>query len=103
MSSTLQKKIRVTPEQWKPLETEAAKSQTTANRLIVQLAFEALERREWPQTEADIQLLRSSMFAAQVLSRDMIAAGREKEVAEISLSISEVAPQLPYPAPTSER
>ena len=99
MASTLQKKIRVTPEQWKRLETEATERRTTANRLLVDLAFEALERRDWPRTEAEIQLLRSSMFAAQALSRDMIAAGRHKEVDEIRRSISEIAPEPP-PKPT---
>ncbi|MCZ0952304.1 MAG: hypothetical protein OXQ89_06020 [Rhodospirillaceae bacterium] len=101
MSSTLQKKIRIPEEQWKRLETKAADHGTTANRLLVELALEALDRREWPRTEPEIQLLRSSMFAAQVLSRDMIAAGRYNEVNEIRRSISEIAPELP-PRPTED-
>ena len=40
--------------------------------------MEALERREWPRTEAEIHLLRSAMFAAQAIIRDMEAAGREE-------------------------
>ena len=95
MSTTLQKKIRITEDQWKRLETEAAERDTTANRLLVGLAMEALEHRQWPRTEPEIHLLRSSMFAAQALSRDMLAAGREKEVAEIRRNISTIVPDLP--------
>ena len=57
--------------------------------------MEALERREWPRTEAEIHLLRSAMFAAQAIIRDMEAAGREVEIEQISKNISEVAPELP--------
>ena len=57
--------------------------------------MEALERREWPRTEAEIHLLRSAMFAAQAIIRDMEKAGREDEIEQISRNISEVAPQLP--------
>ena len=65
------------------------------NRLVVELAMEALERREWPRTEAEIHLLRSAMFAAQAIIRDMERAGREDEIEQISRNISEVAPELP--------
>ncbi len=57
--------------------------------------MEALERREWPHTEAKIHLLRSAMFAAQAIIRDMEKAGREEEIQQISRNISEVAPELP--------
>ena len=57
--------------------------------------MEALDRREWPQTEAEIYLLRSAMFAAQAIARDMEAAGRGDEIAEIAHNISKVAPELP--------
>ena len=40
-------------------------------------------------------LLRSAMFAAQAIIRDMEAAGREVEIEQISKNISEVAPELP--------
>ncbi len=65
------------------------------NRLVVEFAMVGLERREWPRTEAEIYLLRSSMFAAQAIIRDMERAGREEEIEEISRNISEVAPELP--------
>ena len=74
-------------------------ARVSANRLVVELAIEALDRREWPRTELEIQLLRSSMFAAQAIARDMIAAGRESEIDEISRNISEIAPDLPYKTP----
>jgi len=95
MATTLQKKVRVTPEQWTRLETEATERQTTPNRLLVDLAFEALERRNWPRTEAEIHLLRSALFAAQAIARDMIAAGREDDYEEITRSVTEIAPELP--------
>ena len=95
MVQTLQKNIRVTPEQWKRVEKEAHKRGVSANRLVVELVMEALERREWPRTEAEIHLLRAAMFAAQAIIRDMEKAGRENEIEQISRNISEVAPELP--------
>ena len=95
MVQTIQKNIRLTPEQWKRVEKEAETRSLSPNRLVVELTMEALERREWPRTEAEIHLLRSAMFAAQAIIRDMERAGREKEIQEISKNISEVAPELP--------
>ena len=57
--------------------------------------MEALDHGEWPRTEHEIQLLRSAMFAAQAMVRDMERAGRGDEIEEISRNISEVAPELP--------
>ena len=95
MVQTLQKNIRVTPEQWKRVEKEAAERGVSPNRLLVELAMETLERREWPHTEAEIHLLRSAMFAAQAIIRDMERTGREDEIEQISRNISEFAPELP--------
>ena len=95
MVQTIQKNIRVTPEQWKRIENEAEKREMSPNRLVVEFVMEALERREWPRTEAEIHLLRSAMFVAQVTIRDMERDGREEEIGEISRTISEVAPELP--------
>ncbi len=99
MVRTLQKNIRVTPGQWDRIEKEAEERGISANRLVVELAMEALDHREWPCTEHEIQLLRSAMFAAQAMARDMERAGREEEVEEISRNISEIAPELPDEAP----
>ena len=95
MVQTIQKNIRVTPEQWKRIENEAEKREMSPNRLVVELVMEALERREWPRTKAEIHLLRSAMFVAQVTIRDMERDGREEEIEQISRNISEVAPELP--------
>ena len=94
MVQTIQKNIRVTPEQWKRVEKEAGERGVSPNRLVVELAMEALDRNEWPRTEAEIHLLRSAMFTAQTIIRDMERAGREEEIEEISRNISEVAPEL---------
>lgn len=56
--------------------------------------MEALDRREWPQTDLEILLLRSCLFTAQAVARDMIAAGREDEIKEIQQAISTVAPAV---------
>ena len=95
MVQTIQKNIRVTPEQWNRIEKEAIEREVSSNRLVVELAMEALEHREWPRTEAEIHLLRSSMFTAQAIIRDMEKTGREEELEQISRNISEVAPELP--------
>ena len=95
MVQTLQKNIRVTPEQWMRVEKEAHKRGVSANKFVVELLMEALEHREWPRTEVEIHLLRSAMFTAQAIIRDMERAGREDEIEQISRNISEVAPELP--------
>ena len=95
MAKTLQKNIRVPSEQWDRIETAATERGVTANQLLVELAVEALDRREWPRSELEIHLLRSCMFTAQAIARDMIAAGRADEVDTIRRNISQIAPELP--------
>ena len=95
MMKTLQKNIRVTPKQWDRIENAARERDVSANRLVVELAIEALDRREWPRTEHEIRMLRSCMFTAQAMARDMIAAGRDDEVEEIRRKISMVVPDMP--------
>ena len=85
----------MTEAQWNRVETAARKRNESPNHLLVELAMQALDRREWPRTELEIQLLRSTLFTAQATARDMIAAGREHEVEEIRRDISKIAPELP--------
>ena len=89
------RRIRVLPEQWEKIENAARGTTRTANELVIDLALEALDRREWPRTEAEIHLLRSAMFTAQATIRDMEKAGRQDEVEAISRTISQIAPGLP--------
>ena len=91
----LSRRIRVLPEQWERFENAARGTGRTANELVIDLALEALDRRGWPRTEAEIHLLRSAMFTAQAIIRDMEKAGRHDEIEAISRSISEIAPELP--------
>ena len=102
MAQTIQKNIRVTPGQWKRIEKEAEERRISANQLVVELAMEALDRREWPHTELEIELLRSCMFTAQAIARDMEKAGREDEIEEISRDVSQIAPELPDEPTKSE-
>ena len=88
------RRIRVQPEQWERIENAARGTGRTANELVIELALEALDRRAWPRTEAEIHLLRSAMFSAQAIIRDMEKAGRQDEIEAISRSISEIAPEL---------
>ena len=99
MVQTVQKNIRVTPEQWERIEKAADQRRVSANQLLVELAMEALDRRQWPRTEAEIHLLRSAMFTAQATARDMAAAGRGDEIEEIARNISRIAPELPPDSP----
>ena len=62
------------------LEKEAEKRDISPNRLVFELAMEAIERRKWSRTGAEIHLLRSPIFAAQAILRDMVRAGREEEI-----------------------
>ena len=92
MVQTVHKNIRVTPKQWERIETAADQRGTSANQLLLELAIEALDHREWPRTEAEIKVARASLFAAQALARGLIADGRENEVEEIRTFISTIVP-----------
>ena len=90
----LEKRIRVTPGQWDRLQEAAQGTSLNANQLMVELAIEALDRREWPATEAEIRMYRASLFTAQVLARDLIDTGREEKLAEIRRHVLQMAPEL---------
>ena len=94
MAKTMSKTVRVTDEQWNRIETAAGNRNHSPNHLLVQLEMEALDHREWPRTDLEIQLLRSSLFTAQVTARNMIAEGRKDEVEEIRREISRIVPEL---------
>lgn len=89
---TINKHIRVLPQQWERIEQVAQGSALTPNQLVIELAMEALDQRDWPRSEAELRVARASLFAAQVLARDLIAAGRGNEVAEIREFISTIVP-----------
>ena len=95
MANTVNKHIRVDENDWKRIENAAREQGISPSRLLISATLEAIDGREWPRTEAEIYLLRSAMFAAQAIARDMEAAGRGDEIAEIARNISRVAPELP--------
>ena len=95
MAKTLSKTVRVTEEQWNRVENAARERNESPNHVLVQLAMEALDRQEWPRTELEIHLLRSTLFTAQAMARDMIAKGRGEEIEEIRREISRIAPEVP--------
>ena len=92
---TLHKHVRIAPEQWERLERAAQGTPHSPNRILVELAMEALDRREWPSTEVEIRVARASLFTAQAIALDLIAAGREKEVQEIRDYVSTIVPDTP--------
>ena len=94
MPKTLSKTVRVTVEQWNRVENAAGKRNESPNHLLVKLAIEALDQHEWPRTELEIQLLRSTLFTAQAMARDMLAKGRSEEIEKIRREISKIAPEL---------
>ena len=91
-TKALHKHVRVSPEQWQRLEAAAAGTPLTANQVLVELAMEALDRREWPGTETEVKVARASLFAAQAIARRLIADGREQEVQEIRDFITTIVP-----------
>ena len=95
MAKTIGRQIRIDEGDWRRIEALAETRDTSPNRLLDELNVEILDRREWPQNELEIQLLRSAMFAAQALARDMIAAGHSEEVEQIRRSTSDVVPDSP--------
>ena len=92
---TINKHIRVLPEQWERIERAAQGSALTPNQLVIELAINALDRRKWPRSEAETRVARASLFAAQVLARDLIAKGRDDELQQIREFISTIVPDAP--------
>ncbi len=90
--SSLHKHIRISREQWERLERAAQGTPRSPNQVLVELAMEALDRREWPGTETEMRVARASLFAAQAIARQLIADGREQEVQEIRDFISTIVP-----------
>ena len=90
---SIQKNIRVTPEQWNRIEKSARERGISPNRLVVDLVMEALDRGEWPRTEAEIRVARASLFTAQAIARDLISAGKEEDVQSIRKFISTIVPE----------
>ena len=90
----LQKHIRILPEQWERIEAASADTPRTANQLLVELAMEALDFRESRGPETQVRVARASLFAAQVLARDLIGNGCEHEIEEIREFISTIVPDV---------
>ena len=103
MVSTVNKHIRIDEGVWRRLEDAAGELDTTANRLLGELAAQWLEHRRWPETDAQIQVARASLFAAQAIARDMMADGREPEIEEIRRYILTIVPDPPPGGPAAAR
>ena len=101
MPRTINKHIRIDEELWKRLEKAAGESDTTANRLLAALAERWLETREWPQSEVQVRVARASLFAAQAIALDMIAANRKTEVDRILEHVAAIVPGV-APEPMAE-
>ena len=104
MAKTVNKHIRIEVTLWERLEAAARDRQTTANRLLAELATEWLRNREWPATGVQVQVARSSLFTAQAMVRNLIAEKRENEIEEIRRYISTIIPDPSLDSPAaSER
>ena len=94
MAKTVNKHIRIEADIWQRLEAAARDRNTTANRLLAELATQWLKDREWPSTDVQIQVARASLFTAQAMAHRMAAEGREKEIAKIRRYISAIVPDV---------
>ena len=92
MASTVNKHVRIDADVWKDLDMAARDRDTTANRLLCELATQWLRAREWPATDVQVQVARASLFTAQAIAGDMAAAGRGKEIERIRRYISTIVP-----------
>ena len=101
MPRTINKHIRIDEELWKRLEEAAGESDTTANRLLAELAEQWLETRQWPQSEVQVRVARASLFTAQAIALDMIAAGRKNEVDQVLEHVATIVPEA-APEPLME-
>ena len=91
---SLHKHIRVSRTQWERIERAAEGSPHSPNQILVELAMEALDHREWPASDTEVRVARASLFAAQALARQLIADGRQDEVQEIREFISSIVPDV---------
>ena len=98
----LHKHIRILPEQWQRVEHAAAGTVYSANQLLVELAMEALHRRESLHANAELRVARASLFAAQAIARQLITDGRENEVQEIREFISGIVPDPDVNGPAED-
>ena len=101
MPRTISKHIRIDEELWKRLEAAAREEDVSANRLLAELARRWLESREWPQSEVQVRVARASLFTAQAVALDMIAAGRKTEVDQILEHVAAIVPGV-TPEPLAE-
>ena len=101
MPGTISKHIRIDEELWKRLEAAAGEEDVSANRLLAELAERWLESREWPQSEVQVRVARASLFTAQAVALDMIAAGRKNEVDQILEHVATIVPGV-GPEPLAE-
>ena len=92
MPRTVNKHIRIDEELWKRLEAASGEEDITANRLLAELAERWLETREWPQSEVQVRVARASLFTAQAIALDMIAAGRRNEVDQVLDYVATIVP-----------
>ena len=97
------KRVRVSPGQWERLEQAAQGTPYSPKQVLVQLAMEALDRREWPRNDTEMRVARAPLFAAQALARKLIADGHENEVQEIRDFISTIVPDPDTIPPTAEQ
>ena len=101
VAKTVNKHIRIEVTLWERLEAAARDRETTANRLLAELATQWLRNREWPATDVQLQVARSSLFTAQAMVRSLIAENRENEIEEIRRYISTILPDVPLDSPTA--
>ena len=78
MAQALQKNIRGNAEQWNRIEEADGERDVSLNQLLIEFAIDVLDRREWPRTEADIERAGASLFAAQIVARDLMANSRKQ-------------------------
>ncbi len=98
----LSKHIRVLIEQWERIEQASRETALATDQIVLELATETLDRRQWPRSEANIKIARVALFSVQAIARDLIAAGREHEVEEIRDFISATVPGVEAWLPTTQ-
>ena len=89
MVQTIQQKIKIMLEQCRRVEKEATDRDVSPNRLVVELAMEAVERWKLPRTEAKIHPFHPGIFAAQAIARGMESTGRDTKFEQINRTITE--------------
>ena len=102
MPTTIDRHIRVSPEQRKRIESASKSTNPDRHSALDQVRHQGPRPLRMTRSLHEIRLLRSSTFATHVLARELIDSRHEDELEQIRQDISQPSPELPEGSPSQE-